>query len=235
MLSVDADAENVVIRVSDSGIGISERQLPHVFDLYMQDDNSLQRSGSGIGLGLALVKNLVDLHAGVVTAQSGGLGKGSQFTVSLPRHSAAAVVVSSDVAIAIPASASRKILVVDDNQDAASSLAILLEMEGHETRTAADGETALLEVEAWRPDVVFLDIGLPRLSGYEVARTIRANDWGHALVLIALTGWGQDEDRRATAEAGFDAHLVKPATRDALAASLTTTRQPLTTPATQSP
>jgi PAS domain S-box-containing protein len=235
MLSVDADAENVVIRVSDSGIGISERQLPHVFDLYMQDDNSLQRSGSGIGLGLALVKNLVDLHAGVVTAQSGGLGKGSQFTVSLPRHSAAAVVVSSDVAIAIPASASRKILVVDDNQDAASSLAILLEMEGHETRTAADGETALLEVEAWRPDMVFLDIGLPRLSGYEVARTIRANDWGHALVLIALTGWGQDEDRRATAEAGFDAHLVKPATRDALAASLTTTRQPLTTPATQSP
>lgn len=228
LLSVDAEEEWAVIRVSDSGIGISEHQLPYVFDLYMQDDSSLQRSGSGIGLGLALVKNLVDLHGGAVTAQSDGLGKGSEFTVRLPRHHAAAAGVPSDEAIPGPAPVRRKVLVVDDNRDAASSLAILLELEGHETRTAADGEAALSVLESWQPDVVFLDIGLPGLSGYDVARAIRAKEWGNAIVLIALTGWGQEEDRRVAAEAGFDAHLVKPATRDGLAASLTATRPPET-------
>ncbi|TDU25580.1 PAS domain S-box-containing protein [Panacagrimonas perspica] len=234
LLTVEADSAWVVIRVSDSGIGISERQLPYVFDLYMQDDCSLQRSGSGIGLGLALVKNLVDLHGGAVTAQSSGLGKGSEFTVRLPRHHAATVAVSQGIASADSVPVPRRILVVDDNRDAASSLAILLELEGHETRTAADGETALLTIESWRPEVVFLDIGMPRLSGYDVARMIRAKEWGNTILLIALTGWGQEDDRRATAEAGFDAHLVKPATRDGLAASLTARRLPPTTSAIES-
>jgi two-component system CheB/CheR fusion protein len=178
-------------------------------------DRGIDRAQGGLGIGLALVRSLVEMHGGSVTASSAGPGTGSEFVVRLPA-------LAEDAGAAPPEqgpepAAPRRILVVDDNRDAADSLALLLQVSGHEVRTAHDGPTALEAARAWRPEVVVLDLGLPRLDGYEVARRLRREQLGEGLVLVALTGYGQDEDRRRSEEAGFDHHLVKPASPDVLA------------------
>jgi signal transduction histidine kinase len=221
VVEASADAEFVVVAVRDTGIGIAPEVLPHIFDMFVQADRSLERAHGGLGIGLTLVRRLVDLHNGTVTASSAGLGKGSEFVVRLPRA------VGADIADTPPTPSAnigslpvRRILVVDDNKDAVESLALLLSIVGQSVATARDGLEALAQVEQFGPEVVVLDIGLPGLNGYEVARRIRAMDHSTPPVLVALTGWGQDEDRRRTVEAGFDHHLVKPVDFDALKALL---------------
>lgn len=202
-----------VLRVRDDGIGIAPDVLPHVFDLFVQVDHAAARSQGGLGIGLTLVKNLVEMHGGAVEARSAGLGKGSEFVVRLP------LVAGERRQADEPAdggaqeqvrSSGHRLLVVDDNEDAADSLAMLLSLQGHEVRVAHDGPAALALAPAYRPDMVFLDIGMPGMDGYEVARRLRKTPGLEATVLAALTGWGQQEDRRRTADAGFDHHLVKP-------------------------
>ena len=216
-LEVRRDADQVAIRVADTGIGIDAAHLPRIFDMFVQADASLERSQSGLGIGLTLVKKLVELHGGRVEAHSPGIGQGSEFIIRLP--------VAEESAAAAPGPAppandavvtGRRILVVDDNRDSAQSLAMLLKLTKNDVHLAYDGEEALAASAQWRPEVVLLDIGLPKLNGYEVARRIRGQAWGKDLVLVALTGWGQDEDRRQSSEAGFDGHLVKPVEHAAL-------------------
>jgi PAS domain S-box-containing protein len=207
----------VIVQVRDSGIGIPHGELARIFGMFTQVDGSLERSQGGLGIGLTLVKLLVEMHDGTVEAFSDGPGQGSAFVVRLPLPGEAAPAPPPVVPLGPePQAPARRILVVDDNEDSASSLADLLAIQGHETRTAHDGLEAVAAAEAFRPEVVLLDIGLPRLNGYDAARQIREQPWGKAMLLVALTGWGQDEDRRKSIEAGFDAHLVKPANPDAL-------------------
>jgi len=202
------------VSVEDNGIGIAPDLLPHVFDLFTQADRSLDRAQGGLGIGLSLVKSLVELHGGSVMATSAGVGRGSTFTVCLPLSSAppheqAAAQMST---LAAP----RRLLVVDDNVDAAQSIAMLLELQGHTVRTAYDGYSALRMLSDFKPHGVLLDIGLPGMDGFEVARRMRALNEGKSVTLIALTGYGQDEHRRRSREVGFDHHLVKPVEPDAL-------------------
>jgi signal transduction histidine kinase len=206
--------ERVEICVRDNGIGIDPVALPAVFDLFTQASRSTEQAQAGLGIGLALVKRLVELHGGEVEARSEGLGRGSEFVVRLPRllrdpHAAAG---NAEAAAAAPKAAapSRRILVADDNVDALDSLGELLTSAGHETHKAADGLQALDAAIRLRPELILLDIGMPGLDGYEVARRVRALPWGRDVTLVALTGWGQDSDRRSSKEAGFDAHWVKP-------------------------
>jgi len=183
--------------------------LPLIFDMFTRHDQLLERRQGGLGLGLTLVRHLLDLHGGRIEAASEGAGRGSRFAVRLPRSESApqVTVVPADTEAA---AAACRILVVDDNRDATESLTTLLQLTGHETRSAFDGRLALEVAEGFRPEVILLDLGLPELNGYEVARRIRAQPWGSDAVLVALTGWGQEDDRRKSTEAGFDAHLVKP-------------------------
>jgi CheY-like chemotaxis protein len=189
--------------------------LPRVFDLFTQVDRSLEKTTGGLGIGLTLVERLVAMHGGSVEARSEGLLKGSEFIVRLPlqlvppRAETTASPPLGDAAIG-GGSSIRRILVVDDNQDAADSLSAVLRLRGHEVRTAYDGLAAVEAAGLFTPEVTFLDIGLPRLNGYEVARRIREHDWGKRMYLIALTGWGQPDDRAKAREAGFDRHLTKP-------------------------
>jgi two-component system CheB/CheR fusion protein len=216
-LAVERDGADIVIRVSDDGIGIEAVHLSRVFDLFMQVDTSLTRSATGLGIGLGLVKQLAALHGGSVEARSAGTGRGSEFTVRLPIVATASVKSPRNAAADLPATlAAGRILIVDDNRDAASSMATLLEQEGNVVETAHDGAAALAAAEAFRPDVILLDIGMPKMSGYEVARKIRAATWGQDVVLVALTGFGQPEDRMKSREVGFDHHLVKPVELSAL-------------------
>jgi signal transduction histidine kinase/ActR/RegA family two-component response regulator len=203
--------DSVTIRIVDDGIGIPKEMLSKIFDLFMQVDHSLERSQGGLGIGLSLVKRLVTMHNGTVEAHSRGQRAGSEFVVRLPvaRRPADIRRAGADDAKqdkVVP----RRILVVDDNADAASSLAMILGMLGHETVTANDGMQALEICEVFLPDVALLDIGMPKLNGYETARRMRLMHSSDKLVLIALTGWGQEEDRRRSIDAGFDAHVVKP-------------------------
>jgi len=216
-LDVEREGDDAVVRVKDKGIGIAADQLPRVFEMFTQVDQSLERSQGGLGIGLTLVKRLVDLHGGVIEARSGGLGKGSEFVVRLP----VAVEASKPQAAGVedePAAtkSSLRILIVDDNRDGADSLSELLKMMGNDTRTAYDGHQGVALAEEYRPDVILLDIGLPTLNGYEVCHRIRQQPWGQDVLLIAVTGWGQDEDRRRSLEAGFDHHIVKPVDPQAL-------------------
>ncbi len=207
------EGDEVVIVVEDSGIGIDPELLPHVFDLFIQADRSLERKQDGLGLGLTLVRRLVEMHGGRVEAASAGPGLGSAFTIRLPRLAveAPAPAVAGEPAEAIPpAGPARRILVVDDHRDSTDSLALFLRLRGHEVRTAHDGSSALDEIERYRPDVVFLDLGLPGMSGYDVARRVRMMSGLGALRLVALTGYGTDADRQKTRDAGFDVHLAKP-------------------------
>ena len=212
------------LRVKDTGIGIPPELLPRLFNLFTQVDNSTQRSQGGLGIGLALVKQLVSMHGGTVTAHSAGPGRGSEFIVMLPLHLSRMVGQSpnGDGGDAPVAESRRghRILLADDNRDALDSLATLLQCDGHEVYTAVDGAEAFELAATCRPDVMLLDIGMPKLDGYEVARRVRQQPWGEGTVLIALTGWGQEEDRRRSREVGFNSHLVKPLDLDALTALL---------------
>ena len=220
-LTVEREGEAAVIRVRDSGIGIAADELPRIFDLFTQIDTSLGRSVSGLGIGLTLVKNLVEMHDGTVEVYSAGVGHGSEFVVRLPVLAVTPEPPPAPAAAASATATTRRILVVDDNRDSAESLADLLELTGNVTRTAHDGVEAVEAAASFRPNLVLLDLGLPKMNGYEAARTIRNQSWGKAMVLVALTGWGQDEDRRKTKEGGFDAHLVKPVDFAVLAKLLT--------------
>jgi PAS domain S-box-containing protein len=216
-LSAWREADEAVLLVKDTGIGIAPDMLPHVFELFVQADQSSTKSLGGLGIGLTLVKNLVELHGGTVTAHSAGLGTGCEFAVRLP----VALQETKESAKTPPVSAPSlapglRVLVVDDNRDAALSLAMLLRLLGHDVQTAHDGHEALQLLKGSVPDLVFLDIGMPEMDGYEVARRIRGTPGLSNVVLAALTGWGQQEDRRRSAEAGFDHHLIKPVEADIL-------------------
>ena len=205
--------DTIVVRVRDSGIGIAPEMLPKVFEMFVQIDNSLERTQGGLGIGLSLVKRLVEMHSGTVEAVSEGPGKGSEFVVRLPmasRRSSDREAASAEAAAPRADDHARRILVVDDNEDAATSLAMLLSMMGHETKTANDGIEAIEKAADFKPEVALLDIGMPRLNGYDTARRMRDADWGKDMLLVALTGWGQESDRARSIDSGFDAHLVKP-------------------------
>jgi signal transduction histidine kinase len=226
LAAAESGAE-VVIRVRDNGIGIPAELMPMIFNLFTQLDRTSGPPQSGLGIGLALVQRLVEMHGGSVSARSDGLGKGSEFLIRLPLFIRETVesgqpiqqrsaLEQSMTNAEGPARTQRRILVADDNNDALESLATLLQLSGHEVYTAANGAMALESAEAHRPEVALLDIGMPKLDGYEVARRIRAQPWGQRITLVALTGWGQDSDRRRSQEAGFDSHLVKPLDLDKL-------------------
>jgi CheY-like chemotaxis protein len=203
--TVDGD---VVIDVRDTGAGMPKDLLPRVFEPFVQADRSLERSRGGLGIGLTLVKKIVELHHGQVAAESAGLGQGSAFTIRLPAHAgavAAAPAIDQPAVIAFPA----RVLIVDDNVDAAESLAMLLQSDGHTVSVAHNGVDAVERAEAWRPDIAVLDVGLPGMNGYEVASVLRQR--GDACPeLIAVTGYGQAADTQRALDAGFRYHLVKP-------------------------
>lgn len=216
-LTARVEGNEVVVGVTDDGIGIPAGMLAHVFDMFTQIDPSIDRAQGGLGIGLTLVKRLVEMHGGTIEARSAGSGHGSTFIVRLPMSSPQTPQPQTASApLAASTASRRRILVVDDNRDSARSMAMLLKLAGHETHTAFDGLEALSAAESVRPDVVLLDIGLPKLNGYEVARKIREEAWGESMVLVALTGWGQEEDRRKSTEAGFNQHFVKPVEQAAL-------------------
>jgi PAS domain S-box-containing protein len=212
-LSADRDGEQALLTIRDTGIGIAPDMLPHVFELFVQADQATTKAHGGLGIGLTLAKNLVEMHGGRIEAHSGGLGKGSEFTIYLPLLALQASALeaktgnSSDHVIR---NTGHRLLVVDDNHDAAITLSMLLRLQGHEVRVAHNGLSALEVAASFRPDLIFLDLGMPGMDGYEVARRIRQSPGLEATILAALTGWGQPDDRRRTAEAGFDHHLVKP-------------------------
>src|SRR5262249_49671653 len=211
--------------VRDTGDGIAPDLLPRVWDLFMQGDASDQRRRSGLGIGLTLVRSLVQMHGGEVEAHSNGVGKGSEVVVRLPVASGPAPPAEAALAPALAESpiplSGRSILVVDDNRDAAESLALLLKLMGNEVQTAYDGPAALEAVARQRPQIVILDIGLPEMNGYEVARHLRQDVGRDNLLLVALSGYGTEEDRRRSHEAGFDAHLTKPTSIHELRQALT--------------
>ncbi len=209
-VTIEREDGQVVIRVRDSGIGIGPDSLPHIFEMFMQVDASLERSVSGLGIGLTLVKNLVELHGGTVEAHSAGVGQGSEFVVRLPTLAGPPERLPEPAIDPASPVTARRILIVDDNQDSTDSLAQLLELAGHETAKAYDGLAAVEMAAVFRPEVVLLDLGLPKLNGYDTAKKIREQPWGKDMVFVALTGWGQEEDQRRSAAAGFEAHLVKP-------------------------
>lgn len=219
-LTARQEGEQVVLTVADDGIGMAEGMVSKVFDLFSQGERTLDRSEGGLGLGLTLVRHLVEMHGGEVTAESAGPGHGSTFTVRLP----AGEPEEADPPAAEPEPAGealpRRILVVDDNRDSAEALAMLLEVEGHEVATAFDGQGAIERAREMVPEVVFLDIGLPEMDGYEVARRLRAQAANGDLRLVALTGYGQEEDRQRSRDAGFDHHLLKPASLEKIRALL---------------
>jgi PAS domain S-box-containing protein len=208
-LTAERDDDEVVVVVRDSGIGMSADQLDGIFEMFAQVEGSDERPRRGLGIGLTLVRRLVQMHGGTVTARSEGRGLGSEFEVRLPVLEAAPDVHEPEPREAAETGA-RRILVVDDNRDSADSITTLLQLSGHLTFMANDGLAAVEEAERVRPDVILLDVGLPKMNGIDACKRIRSHAWGKAIVIVALTGWGQDNDRRNTREAGFDAHLVKP-------------------------
>jgi len=206
-ISVTENPESLTVEISDNGAGISPEFLPRIFDLFSQADRTLDRSQGGLGIGLSVVRKLVEMHGGQVLARSEGLGRGSTFLITLPRAEPPLAELSVIAAASVP---SRRILIVDDNADAANSLSELLKMDGHETRPVFSAEEALSLADDFNPEIVLLDIGLPRMDGYEVARRLRLAPLRNHTTLIALTGYGQQEDLDRAQAAGFDAHLVKP-------------------------
>jgi CheY-like chemotaxis protein len=213
-LSVTCTNEEAIVTVADSGIGIPEDMLGRVFDLFTQVQNARERSKGGIGIGLTLVKRLVEMHGGAVHASSAGEGCGSQFVLRFPLFADAGGHIPTGSSSPQPAPTGEavlcRILIADDNVDAAESLQLLLSLQGHEVEVVHDGIQAMSAAERLNPDVVLLDIGLPGLDGLEVARRLRKRHGGRGPLLVAVTGLGREEDRKRTAEAGFDHHLVKP-------------------------
>jgi CheY-like chemotaxis protein len=214
-LALRCEGGDAVLRVTDTGLGIPKEMLSEVFEMFTQVNHNLDRSQGGLGIGLALVRRLVGKHGGSIEAESDGPGRGSRFTVRLPTLPGKSVLAESPSAASNPAAAGAagrlRVLIVDDNQDAAESLSLLLQLGGHSTRIAFDGPEALEAFREFLPDVVFLDIGLPGMSGHEVARRMREGAAAFRPVLVALTGWGTEEDKRKSHAAGFDFHLTKPA------------------------
>lgn len=210
-LAAERGAGGVAVTVADDGIGIPAGSLPTIFAMFSQVDRTIERSRGGLGIGLALVKRLVELHGGTVTAASAGRNQGSTFTVHLPALAAQAAVAERAVEEgAATERPRRRILVVDDNHDAASTMAEMLELLGNEVRVAGDGFEAIAMAESFRPRVILMDTGMPRLNGHDATRRIREQAWGKSMTILALTGWGQEADRARSKEAGCDGHLVKP-------------------------
>jgi len=206
VVEITAEKTENFVEVSfiDHGMGIPAEMLPHIFDMFAKADRSLEKAQDGLGIGLTIAKKIVELHGGDLVAYSDGVGTGSRFVVKLP------------VALEEARRPGPRVLVVDDNKDFASSMQIMLGMMGSETQTAQDGVEALKIAATFRPEVVFLDIGLPKLNGYDVCRVIREQAWGKDVTIVALTGWGQNEDFARSQEAGFNHHLVKPVDNSAL-------------------
>jgi len=221
VLGARREAGHAVVTVEDSGLGIPATMLPRVFDMFAQVDRSLERSQGGLGIGLALVKKLVEMHGGSVQAESEGENRGSRFTIRVPTIAASAgsAQVRQRPDDVLPYAGTR-VLIVDDNVDSASSLATMFELLGCRAAMAHDGLAAVREVETFVPDLAVLDIGLPGISGHEAARRIRQLAAGRTLLLVAVSGWGQEADRKRSIEAGFDHHLVKPVDIEALKAML---------------
>jgi PAS domain S-box-containing protein len=215
-ISAVATAEDVTVTVTDTGIGIPSDMLESVFGMFIQVHSTSDRASGGLGIGLTLVRSIVDLHGGTVTAESHGTDRGSTFRVRLPlvqqgiRQAEPAPSPSAEAAV------SKRVLIADDNLDAAESLQLWLQLAGHDVQIAGNGMEALRVAAEFKPDVALLDLGMPGLSGFDVARRIRDSAWGSDMVLVALTGWGQDEDRKQSAEAGFDHHLTKPIAPEAI-------------------
>lgn len=202
--------DEVEVTVQDNGAGIPPDKLDSIFDMFMQVDRTSERSQDGLGIGLTLVKRLTEMHGGSIEARSAGEGQGSEFIVRLPVLSREEVAAQHGPGVESESQPHRRILIVDDNRDSADSLAMLMEITGNQTFMAHDGVEAVEAIEKYRPEVVLLDIGLPGMDGHEVCRRVREQPWGKDIVVIALTGWGQDDDRRKSEEAGFNGHLVKP-------------------------
>ena len=219
-LSVFVQDSVLCLSVKDDGIGIASESLNGIFEMFSQVDSASTRTEGGLGIGLALVKGIVDLHGGTVSVQSAGPGLGSEFVVRLPLTPANSTTLSVADPDVQPLVSGRRVIVADDNKDAADALAMLLELSGHEVRVAHGGRGALSLAQTFRPDVAILDIGMPDLSGYDVAAQIRREPWGGAIVLIALTGWGRNDDRQRAAIAGFDQHMTKPVDPEKLEAFL---------------
>ena len=217
-LTAETQGSELIVSVRDSGIGIAGEMLPHLFEMFSQAKPALVRSQGGLGIGLALVKGLVELHGGSIEARSAGSGQGSEFVVRLPIACGAADVEPARQAYRAtnPAEARWRILIVDDNRDGTDTLTALLEMMGHEVRSAYDGAQALDIAEMLHPDVVLLDLGMPGVDGYETCRRIRERPWSKGTLFVALTGWGSELDRARTKAQGFDHHLVKPVDPDVL-------------------
>src|SRR3990170_4172905 len=213
----------VVVRVKDTGVGLSAESLAHVFDMFYQVDRSYSRSDGGLGLGLTLVRQLVEMHGGTIEARSAGINQGSEFIVRLPILREAyppQPFASPREAAKPPATTARRILVADDFPESANALARLLRADGNEVQVAQDGLEALDTMARFRPHVVVLDIAMPKLNGYDAARIIREQPWGKKIILIAMTGWGHQQDLRRAKEVGFDAHLTKPVKYEALLQAL---------------
>jgi signal transduction histidine kinase len=217
-LHAETHGDEVVIRVSDDGIGIAAEALPNIFTMFSQVASS--RSSGGLGIGLALSRGLVEMHSGHISAHSAGLGHGSEFTVRLPLLTSPAAIDESVTDEPAAQPRRRRVLVADDNRDAGESLAMLLRLDGHEVELAYDGPEALALFDRMKPEIAILDIGMPGLTGYEVAQRIRAQKPARPVTLIAVTGWGQDADKARAAESGFDHHFTKPLEPDALSALL---------------
>ncbi len=208
-----AQGESAVIEISDSGLGIAPELLPRMFDIFVQGERSIEHAPGGLGVGLAIVRRLVEQHHGTVCARSPGLGRGSTFEIRLPRLARARAAEAQEAPFE---AAARRVLIVDDNADAANSLAMLLGLRGHETQVAFSARAALERIESFHPEVVLLDIGLPEINGYELARRLRARPTLQGVRIVALTGFAQPEDQQRARSAGFDGHVVKPVSLSAL-------------------
>jgi len=205
------EADTLILEVSDTGIGISTEMLPRIFEMFVQVKSVLDKSEGGLGIGLALARGLTELHGGSLGAHSAGLNSGSTFTLRLPLHQTRlARARDEEPAPPVTPGLTRRVLIADDNVDSAESLAMLLRLHGHHVEVVHDGAEAIRRLDELRPQFALIDIGMPKINGYEVARRTRSEPWGAAIRLIALTGWGQEQDRREALEAGFDDHLVKP-------------------------
>jgi signal transduction histidine kinase/ActR/RegA family two-component response regulator len=215
-LEVAREGDDVVIRIRDRGIGIPAAHLPRIFEIFQQVDTEWKRAQGGLGIGLSLARKFVELHGGQVVACSEGSGKGSEFIVRLPADRGSPAAGPAPEKAARARARARRILLVEDNVDAANALAALLEIMQHEVRTAHDGGEGVAVAAKFRPEVILMDLGMPKMDGFEAVRRIRAQPWGREPMIIALTGWGSDEDQRRTRQAGFDRHLVKPVNLDVL-------------------
>ncbi len=225
-LAVERHGDQAVIRMKDPGIGIAPEQLPTIFDLFTQADSSLARTQGGLGIGLTVVKRIVQMHNGTVVAESEGLGRGSEFIVTLPVSRAITAKITPSSRTTKTGLPKRRVLVVDDNVDAALSTTALLKAWGHEVRTAHSGPAALEAARTFLPEFLLLDIGLPGMSGYDVARHLRSLPSLQGLVIAAITGYGQESDRQRSFESGFDYHITKPPDPGILESMLTGASRP---------